>query len=245
VEAQAKVNLRLRILTREAGGYHQIETLFLRLALADTVRVRLTAGERTLDVQGLDGRTTLGPGDQNLAWRAADAYAGEAGWPAGFAIELVKRIPVGGGLGGGSADAGGVLRVLDALAPRPMPATQMLRIAASLGADVPFLTTEHPYALAWGRGERLLPLSPPPARDVVLVVPPFGVNTAEAYRWLAAAREDSGGARRRQCWMWTPSPTGRASSHWRPTTSRRSSRRVTRRSPPSCARSGQRGAGRR
>ena len=192
VEAQAKVNLRLRILTREAGGYHQIETLFLRLALADTVRVRLTAGERTLDAQGLDGRTTLGPGDQNLAWRAADAYAGEAGWPAGFAIELVKRIPVGGGLGGGSADAGGVLRVLDALAPRPMPATQMLRIAASLGADVPFLTTEHPYALAWGRGERLLPLSPPPARDVVLVVPPFGVNTAEAYRWLAASREASG-----------------------------------------------------
>jgi 4-diphosphocytidyl-2-C-methyl-D-erythritol kinase len=66
-----------------------------------------------------------------------------------------------------------------------------------LGADVPFLATEYAYALAWGRGERLLPLVPPPAADVMLVVPPFAVNTASAYRWLddarAAGEDDSDG----------------------------------------------------
>jgi 4-diphosphocytidyl-2-C-methyl-D-erythritol kinase len=184
VEAQAKVNLRLRLLAREASGYHQIETLFLRLALADTVRVRRTTSARSLDVSGVAAGTTLGPVERNLAWRAADAYADAAGWRGGFAIELEKRIPVGGGLGGGSADAGGVLRILDAIALEPLGDARLMAIASSLGADVPFLTGEHAFALAWGRGERMLALTPPDARDVVLVVPPIAVNTAEAYGWL-------------------------------------------------------------
>lgn len=188
VEAQAKVNLRLRILAREAGGFHQLETLFLRVALSDTVRLRVTTGTRSLDVEGVRAGDSLGPVEQNLAWRAAAAYADAGRWPGGFAIEIVKRIPVGGGLGGGSADGGAVLRLLDALAPQPMPAAGLLRIAAALGADVPFLSTDHAFALAWGRGERLLPLPPPPPRRLLLVVPPFAVGTADAYRWLADAR---------------------------------------------------------
>ncbi|MDB4878674.1 MAG: 4-diphosphocytidyl-2-C-methyl-D-erythritol kinase [Gemmatimonadetes bacterium] len=192
VAAQAKVNLRLRILAREASGYHGLETLFLRLALADAVRIRVTNGPRSLDVDvDVDGgelRTSLGPVERNLAWRAASAYAEEAGWPNGFAIELEKRIPVGGGLGGGSADAGAVLRLLDALAPAALPEARLRALAAGLGADVPFLATGHAFALAWGRGERLLPLPPPPQRAVVLVVPAFAVSTADAYGWLAVSR---------------------------------------------------------
>jgi 4-diphosphocytidyl-2-C-methyl-D-erythritol kinase len=186
VPARAKINLRLRILAREESGYHQLETLFLLLDLADRVLVR-RSDARSLDVAGAHAGS-VGPVERNLAWRAAVAYAEATSWRGGFAIELDKHIPVGGGLGGGSADAAAVLRALDALSPAPIGDARLLQIAASLGSDVPFLVTTHPYALAWGRGERLLPLLPPPARDVVLAVPEFGVNTAEAYRWLASSR---------------------------------------------------------
>jgi 4-diphosphocytidyl-2-C-methyl-D-erythritol kinase len=195
VAAQAKVNLRLRILARETSGFHQIETLFLRLALADDLLVRATSGARSLDVDGEIDPRQLGATERNLAWRAANAYASATGWPAGFAIQLTKRIPVGGGLGGGSADAGAVLRALDAIAPSPVGEPALLAIAARLGADVAFLASSSVYALAWGRGERLLALRPPEEREVLLVLPPFAVNTSEAYGWLVAAREagDVGG----------------------------------------------------
>lgn len=188
VEAQAKVNLRLAILARERGGYHQIETLFLRIALSDTVRVRRTVTGRSLDVRGVDDPATLGAVEQNLAWRAADAYLHATAGAGGFAIELEKCIPVGGGLGGGSADAGAVLRAMDALAPTPLGEPALLRLAATLGADVPFLASTQPFAVAWGRGERMLGVEPPAVRPLVLVVPSFGVNTAQAYGWVATAR---------------------------------------------------------
>jgi len=192
VAAQAKVNLRLRILARETSGYHQLETLFLRLALADDMLVHATVGARSLDVAGEVDPRQLGPTERNLAWRAANAYAAATGWPAGFAIELTKRIPVGGGLGGGSADAGAVLRALDAMAPAPVGEPALLAIAARLGADVPFLASTSAFALAWGRGERLLTLAAPDEREILLVLPPFAVSTAEAYGWLAAVRESGG-----------------------------------------------------
>ena len=189
VAAQAKVNLRLRILARETSGYHQLETLFLRLVLADELLVRATDGARSLDVDGDVDPRQLGAAERNLAWRAAASYASATGWPAGFAIELTKRIPVGGGLGGGSADAGAVLRALDAMAPAPVGEPALLAIAARLGADVAFLASSSPFALAWGRGQRLLGLRAPDEREVLLVLPPFAVNTSEAYGWLAAARD--------------------------------------------------------
>lgn len=185
VQAFAKVNLALRVLAREASGYHQLETLFCRIDLADDVIVRVhDGGERALDCRGADA----GPAEKNLAWRAAAAYAERDGWPRGFAIEIEKRIPVGGGLGGGSADAGAVLRALNALNPRPLPERELLALALALGADVPFLTTDAPLALAWGRGERMLALPALPERELALVLPSFGVPTADAYTWLAAAR---------------------------------------------------------
>ncbi len=185
VAAQAKLNLGLRILARERGGYHSIETLYARIALADTVTIRPRDEERSVVVHGVE----IGPQEQNLAYRAATAYGDAAGWPRGFEIEIVKRIPVGGGLGGGSADAGAVLRGLNALSPHPMREPELLRIAMSLGADVPFLTSTEPFALAWGRGERLLALPALPERTVVLVLPGFLVSTVDAYEWLAASRQ--------------------------------------------------------
>ena len=184
VAAQAKLNLGLRVLARERGGYHEIETLFARIALADVVTVRPQDEERTLVVHGAD----VGPAEQNLAYRAAVAYGDATGWPRGFAIDIEKKIPVGGGFGGGSADAGGVLRALNALAPEPASGAELLRIAITLGADVPYLTTTEPFALAWGRGERMLALPALPERAVLLVLPGFPIETAAAYAWLAASR---------------------------------------------------------
>ena len=183
--AQAKVNLFLRVLAREASGYHQLETLFCRLDIGDDVVVRTDVQGRHLECVGpAMPPGGLGPVEQNLAWRAAAGYADATGWPNDWSIEIAKHIPVGGGLGGGSADAGAVLRCLNALAPTPISNEALLAVASPLGADVPFLATETPLAVAWGRGERLFALPALPGRDVALVCFPFGVLTPEAYRWL-------------------------------------------------------------
>ena len=190
VAAQAKVNLLLRVLAREESGYHAIETVFLRLSLADDVVVRVGADVRgrSLDCAG-DALPEggLGPAEQNLAYRAACAYGNETGWPTTFAIELTKQIPTGAGLGGGSADAGAVLRALDAMSPSPL-GHRLVELAPSLGADVAFMTIDSPMAFAWGRGERLLPLPILAPRPIVLLMPAFAVSTKDAYEWLAHDR---------------------------------------------------------
>jgi len=189
--AQAKLNLFLHVLAREATGYHQLETLFCRLELGDDVTVRTDVRGRTLDCAGAGiPPGGLGPTERNLAWRAAAEFAARARWPNDWAIEITKRIPVGGGLGGGSADAGAVLRCLNALAPQPLSSSRLLEIAASIGSDVPFLSLDSPLALAWGRGERMLELPALPPRAVTLVCFPFGVSTPDAFAWLDAEREN-------------------------------------------------------
>jgi len=195
--AQAKINLFLRVLARESSGYHQLETLFCRLELGDDVVVRVGVRGRSLDCTGdATPPEGLGPPERNLAWRAAVAYANATGWPNEWAIEIGKRIPVGGGLGGGSADAGAVLRCLNRLAPSPLADDELIALAAPLGADVPFLATGDALALGWGRGERLLALPPLPARAVTLVCFPFGVSTPDAYGWLDANERVTRGAAR-------------------------------------------------
>ena len=188
VIAHAKINLILRVLAREESGFHSLETLFARLDLGDVVTVRVggVGASRSVDCD----REIPGPPEQNLAYRAALAFAEATGWPAGFAIEIEKHIPMGGGLGGGSADAGAVLRALAALSPHQVRGGQLLAIAAALGSDVPYLTTAAPLALAWGRGERMLALPPLPEATALLVIPPFPVSTAAAYAWLAASRAE-------------------------------------------------------
>jgi 4-diphosphocytidyl-2-C-methyl-D-erythritol kinase len=184
--ACGKVNQRLRVLGRDPSGYHILETIFLRIELADQVTVRTGVSGRSVDCRGAE----LGPMERNLAYRAAMSLR-EAGGPEDFAIEIEKRIPVGAGLGGGSADAAAVLQGLNALSAKPLPHEALLRLAGELGADVPFLVSGAPMALAWGRGERLIPLGAPPVRQLVLLVPPFQVSTADAYRWWDESRSSA------------------------------------------------------
>ncbi len=102
-------------------------------------------------------------------------------WPTGFHIEITKRIPSGGGLGGGSADAAATLLALNAMCPRKRTTAELAELGSRLGADVPFLVTGALSALAWGRGDRMLALPALPQRHVALVIPSFGISTAEAY----------------------------------------------------------------
>lgn len=187
--AQAKINLSLRVFEKEADGYHSIETVFLRLDIGDDVRLHVRANARSLRCGVMRDQ----PQEENLAYRAAALYSEETGWPGGFEIVIKKRIPVGGGLGGGSADAAAVLRILNKLAPKPLEADALLRVAARLGSDVPFLASDFVMALAWGRGEKLLEVAPLPSRDVQLFLPPFGIDTGEAYALLDASRSGGSG----------------------------------------------------
>ena len=184
IAAHAKLNLLLRILAREApSGYHQIETAFALLELADELVVSRTAdgGGVTLAVEGPD----LGPVEDNLAVRAARVVLDATDRKFGVAIGLTKRIPVRAGLGGGSSDAAAALHAVNALAGDAVPRHELLHFAARLGADVAFCASGAPAAVAWGRGERLFRLAPPPAAPALVAVPPpsLAVATPDAYRW--------------------------------------------------------------
>lgn len=189
VHAHAKLNLFLRVLAKEAEGYHGIETLFCLVSLADVLRASARdAGEVTIDVEGAD----VGPPEHNLAVRAANMVLDATGRRLGVHLTLEKRIPVRAGLGGGSSDAAAALLAVNQLANGAVPRHELLQFAARLGSDVPFFLTGTPLALGWNRGERLLQLPPLPAAPVLLVTPPIGVGTAEAYGWVDAARESAG-----------------------------------------------------
>lgn len=185
----AKLNLVLHVLSREASGYHNIETLFQALELADVVDVSLTDKDRTLSCSGPTMPAHgLGPVESNLAQRAAIAYANAARWDTGWHIEIEKHIPVGGGLGGGSADAAAVLRAMESLSPQPLGNGVLMDLAGTLGADVPFLLSGASLAWAWARGDRFLPLPALPRMDVTLLSFPEGVNTGAAYGAIANSR---------------------------------------------------------
>jgi len=179
IAAHAKINLFLRILARETSGFHQIETAFALLDLADQLDVRRIDSGVRLEVDGPD----LGPADENLAVRAARAVLDATGNHFGVPITLTKQIPVRAGLGGGSSDAAAGLHAVNALAGNAVPRQELLHFAAKLGADVAFFASGAPLAVAWGRGERLLRIPAPPPMPVLLAIPPISVATPDAYTW--------------------------------------------------------------
>lgn len=192
-DAPAKVNLFLRVMAREEGGHHQLETLFQALELADEVELALdgTGGDVSLRVEGVEPGA-LGPPESNLAVRAArllsDRVFGDPDRAPGLHIRLRKRIPHGAGLGGGSSDAATVLRGMNELLGDAVSQEELVALGGRLGADVAFFLCGSTLALAWGRGDRLLPLPGLPTAEVLLALPPWGIATPEAYAALARAR---------------------------------------------------------
>jgi 4-diphosphocytidyl-2-C-methyl-D-erythritol kinase len=189
VSAHAKLNLFLRVLAREDDGYHGIETLFCRLALADELVAEQRDGTGvTIEVEGAD----VGPAEDNLAVRAAHLVIASVRTPLAVHLRLTKRIPVGAGLGGGSSDAAAALEAVNALAGNAVPRHELFQFAARLGADVAFCFSGASLALGWGHGERLLALPPLPTAPALLLAPPVPVRTADAYGWVDQARQGSG-----------------------------------------------------
>jgi 4-diphosphocytidyl-2-C-methyl-D-erythritol kinase len=185
IAAPAKINLRLIVLARDSSGFHQIETLFATLRLAD--ELVLTPGESgvRLRVEGAD----VGPTDRNLVVRAAAAFQRATGIEPSADVVLIKRIPAGSGLGGGSSDAAAMLAALQRIHGDPLDRPSLLMLGRELGSDVPYFLHGSPYALAWGRGERCLPLDPPAERPVLLGIPSETIATANAYAELARYRQ--------------------------------------------------------
>ncbi|PYP55016.1 MAG: 4-(cytidine 5'-diphospho)-2-C-methyl-D-erythritol kinase [Gemmatimonadetes bacterium] len=182
VLAHAKLNLFLRILARESSGFHQIETAFALLEMADELVLRRTDSGVALEVEG----PALGPRDENLAVRAARMVLDATGNRFGVAITLTKRIPVRAGLGGGSSDGAATLHAVNALAGNAVPRHELHHFAAKLGADVAFFASGAALALAWGRGDRQFRMPAPPAHPALVAVPPIEVATPDAYAWWDA-----------------------------------------------------------
>ena len=184
--AHAKLNLSLAITGRRADGFHELISLVAPIALADTLTLDvgrplgLTCDDASLPVDG-----------SNLVLKAAAAYVKRRpSAPTGH-FHLIKKVPHGAGLGGGSSDAAAALRLLDQASGDPLGLEFLETLAAEVGSDCPFFVRGQ-AAVMRGRGERLeiLPLAARAAlagRKVVLVKPPFGVPTPEAYALLAKA----------------------------------------------------------
>ncbi len=169
--APAKLNLFLHVLGRRADGYHRLQSVLVLIDRCDVIRIRARSDGVIARVNDLAGV----PSEQDLAVRAARALKELAGTPMGADIEIDKRIPMGGGLGGGSSDAATVLLALDRLWATNLGADALLGLGATLGADVPFFLFGRS---AWveGIGERLAPIEVAP-RWYAVLVPPVSVPT--------------------------------------------------------------------
>lgn len=173
--ARAKINLSLDVGQRRPDGYHELCTVMHSISLADRVSLsRRPAGEICVRTSV----PSLPTGADNLAGRAVQAFCRHTGLTLGAEIYIEKNIPSEAGLGGGSADAAAVLRMLCSLFE--LPVGQLMPAAATLGADVPFCLAEG-CALCRGIGERLQPLPPMPACHILVAKPDVGAPTGRIF----------------------------------------------------------------
>ena len=176
-KACCKVNLGLKVLRRREDGYHEISSIVQSVDLADTLHFRAAAAPRLTCTD-----PTLPIGADNLVLRAAALFNSRLPQPPqAWHIHLEKQIPVGAGLGGGSADAAAVLRGLNRLNGKPFETAELNTLAAQLGSDVPFQILGG-TALMQGRGESLKGLEWRGEVFYVLVYPDVAVSSAWAYR---------------------------------------------------------------
>ena len=181
LSAPAKINISLRILGMRPDGFHELETLMVPITLADQIEIAHGAG-REITLACNDPELPAGP--ENLCVKAAEAFRATTGLEHGISITLLKGIPHGAGLGGGSSDAAAVLKGLNELFDHPLVEEELHQIASTLGSDIPFFLGNGP---AWcrGRGEILESAPTLPERTLLLIKPPFPVPTAWAYKRYA------------------------------------------------------------
>lgn len=177
-KAYAKLNLTLDVGPKREDGYHEISTIMQPLTLCDDLTITLGTGE-PWQVRG--DVPEVPTGRKNLCYKAAKAFYNAAGTdPDGMTVEIVKRIPMGAGLGGGSADAAAVLRALNRHEGNRFSQEELEKLGLEVGSDVPFCL-RNKIALAEGRGERFSETPPMPPCFYVLVKPDFQISTADLY----------------------------------------------------------------
>jgi 4-diphosphocytidyl-2-C-methyl-D-erythritol kinase len=185
--APAKINLILRVTGKRDDGYHDLCTWMQKVDLYDYIDLTLFKGAGV----ELDCKSTQVPVDgDNLAVRAAESFLGASERAAGFGVHLslVKNIPVAAGLGGGSSDAGTVLRGLNTLLGGEFGEQDLIELARPLGADVPFLASGHDAVLAEGVGDIMYPVKSLGNASFLLVNPDFFVSTAAVFRKFSLTR---------------------------------------------------------
>lgn len=197
VKAPGKINVSLRVGPLREDGYHSVASVYLAVSLYEEVTATATAGEGiTVTVNHGQGQLNLPLEDipldgNNLAARAAALLAARTANPTGVALDITKRVPVAGGMGGGSADAAAALLACDALWNSGLSREELARLASGLGADVPFSLLGG-TAVGLGVGDQLTPAISKTEINWVLVTSQFGLSTPQVYRTLDAQRERDG-----------------------------------------------------
>ncbi|MFO7850556.1 MAG: 4-(cytidine 5'-diphospho)-2-C-methyl-D-erythritol kinase, partial [Spirochaetia bacterium] len=189
IEAPAKINLHLDVGLSREDGFHSIVSLFSMVDLKDDITVKVLNHRDGECV--IDGPFTFSS-EENLICKAYRAFAEASGFKRGIHVKVIKRIPDQGGLGGGSSNAAAVLKLLQVLSNNPLDLSELYKTALKTGSDVPFFLSG-PVSLVEGRGEILTPID---VREdiekyiVLLIFPPMGVSTAEAYGRLDNLRRE-------------------------------------------------------
>jgi 4-diphosphocytidyl-2-C-methyl-D-erythritol kinase len=192
IAAPAKLNLHLAVLDKRPDGFHNLESIFLAMDFGDTLHFESADGEKTIEIV-MEGPAADGfflPMEKNIIFRAVFLFREKTGFIQGLKIRVEKRIPPGGGLGGGSSNAASTLLALNELAGFLLNREELKETAAILGSDVPFFIYKTPAAWVTGRGEYIEPLEALPW-FFLLVNPGFPSSTAEAFRLLEEFRKSS------------------------------------------------------
>jgi 4-diphosphocytidyl-2-C-methyl-D-erythritol kinase len=193
IDAPCKINLHLSVGEKRPDGFHDLESIFVSLALGDNLRFECTdkKGDCHLFIDWILPQQEY-PAEQiplkkNLVFKAVSLFREQSGFKKGLNIRLIKRIPMGAGLGGGSSDAASALLAMNSLADEALPMEKLMEMAAVLGSDVPFFLTGG-AAYVCGRGELVKPVKIPDGLWVVLAKPHFSSDTSTAFRLLDLAR---------------------------------------------------------
>lgn len=189
LEAPAKINLVLRVLQRREDGYHELVTWMQKVSLCD--RIGLTILDNC-DIQLRCSDRQIPVDHNNLVYRAVDLFfcRSKKAKGCGASVFLEKRIPVSAGLGGGSSDAGTVLKGLNTYFGNEFNSEELVSMGRLLGADVPFFTTDMAAVLATGIGEKMLQVSSLQDCTIILVNPGFFVSTSWVFKKFALTRAD-------------------------------------------------------
>lgn len=197
IDAPAKLNLSLRVVRKREDGFHEIDTLMVRLpGLCD--QLSFTPAEAD---SFTCNDASVPSDDSNLVLKALAAYRAASGWAQPLAIHLEKRVPHGAGLGGGSSDAAATFSALDRLNGGALGTERLMELSATIGSDIPFFLGP-PAARATGRGERIEAAPEPPRLPVLLLKPNFGVATPDAYKRWSTSKELPGISYAAQSFPW-------------------------------------------